>query len=173
MKRLFFALWPDAKTRSRIDAISTKVRQHGLRKYRADNLHCTLVFLGNVEDEVANQLVSEMADIKLAEFSVIFDRISFWPRPKVLCLTCSSQPQRLHDLVDAISDRLNQYPIRLEKRPYRAHITLARRASQNCELVFEPIEWQAQSFALVESVSTENGSEYRVLQQWPLQPVSD
>jgi 2'-5' RNA ligase len=63
---------------------------------------------------------------------------------------------------------ISAFPVRLDQRPFRAHITLARKAQQRPDFDFEPIRLKAYDFALVQSVSTENGVRYHVLASWPL-----
>lgn len=168
MKRLFFALWPDDKSRHHIDQINQKVSLTGIRKLIPDNLHITLVFLGNVEDDIAAAVQKRAAEVIAPPVSLSFDELDFWPKPKVLCLTCCKQPKAIYELVNALTSMVSAYPVRLEQRPYRAHITLARKAWQRPDTEFEPVVINADSFALVESKSTEQGVRYEVLQRWPL-----
>ena len=47
--RLFFALWPSAELRRRLHALALRYqRLHGGRAMRAETLHLTLLFLGEV-----------------------------------------------------------------------------------------------------------------------------
>jgi 2'-5' RNA ligase len=62
--------------------------------------------------------------------------------------------------------------LQIDSQPYTPHITLARHARHVAEIRFEPILWRAETFCLVESCSEPGGVVYRVLQQWPLIPVS-
>lgn len=169
MKRLFFALWPDDETRLQIDALNQSIDMPG-RKLVPENLHITLVFLGNVEDDIAKAIQRDASMIQGSPITLQFDELDFWRRPRVLCLTCHRQPKNLYSLVNALTRMVAAYPVRLDKRPYRAHITLARKAQQRPMKTFRPITVHAREFALVESVSTDNGVKYEVLQTWPLQP---
>ena len=167
MKRLFFALWPDETTRAQIDSLNQQLDGAG-RKLIPQNLHVTLVFLGNVEDDVADAVERLAADIQAAPLELLFDELDYWKRPRVICLTCRRQPDKVYDLVNQLTRMVSSFPIRLEARPFRAHITLARKAQQRPDLIFEPIRLKAKEFALVESVYTENGVRYQVLARWPL-----
>lgn len=167
MKRLFFALWPDDKTRAKIDALNQSIAQPG-RKLVPENLHITLVFLGNVDDAIAEAIQRDAAMIKGSPISLQFDELDYWRRPRVLCLTCHRQPKNLYSLVNALTGMVEAYPVRLDKRHYRAHITLARKARQRPLKQFEPIRVVAEHFALVQSISTQQGVRYEVLETWPL-----
>ncbi|MEK7758301.1 MAG: 2'-5' RNA ligase family protein, partial [Pseudomonadota bacterium] len=49
-QRLFFALWPDPVLQQRLaQAAEALLPRAAGRRVRAENLHCTLVFLGAVE----------------------------------------------------------------------------------------------------------------------------
>lgn len=168
MKRLFFALWPDSPTRRALAAIARRLRGAGLRPVSPGNFHATLLYLGHVEDEVCAALRQQAGEIHAQPFTLVFDTLSFWPGPRVLCLACRRQPEAVHDLVGTLTDMVSAYSIQLDTRPYRAHVTLARKAGESVELVFEPLYWRADSFALVESRSTENGVIYQPLTHWPL-----
>lgn len=167
MKRLFFALWPDAASRSQIDQLNQTLDQPG-RKLVAENLHITLVFLGNVSDEIAAAVQQQAGTISARPFSLTFDEIDYWRRPKVLCMTCQRQPKPLYQLVNALTRMVEAFPLKPDKRAFRAHITLMRKAKSRPKCDFEPIAIDADSFVLVQSVSTENGVRYDVLARWPL-----
>lgn len=167
MKRLFFAIWPDDQSRQQIHALNRAIEQPG-RKLIPDNLHITLVFLGNVDDSVANAVQQRAATIQAKAFTLTFDELDYWRRPRVLCLTCRRQPEAVYKLVNALTEMVEAFPLKLDKRAYRAHITLARKAQQRPDIVFEPVQVKASRFALVESVSTERGVRYYVLESWPL-----
>lgn len=167
MKRLFFALWPDDKSRRRIDQLNQRIEQPG-RRLVPENLHITLVFLGNVDDDIAQAVQQSAANIQGSPISLQFDELDFWRRPRVLCLTCQRQPAKLYKLVNDLTRMVEAFPVKLDKRAYRAHITLARKAQKRPDMAFEPIQITADSFVLVESVSTEQGVRYQVLERWPL-----
>lgn len=169
MKRLFFALWPDTITRQKLDKVNENIDLVGARKLKPGNLHVTLVFLGSVEGNVLDNIVQKVEQINGTSFTFQLDGIEHWHSPKTLCLTAGQQPQALHHLVNALVDIVKQYPIFLHDRPYRAHVTLMRKAKFGYELMFEPITWIAKQFVLVESISTPAGIVYEILESWPLE----
>ncbi|KGM07444.1 2'-5' RNA ligase [Methylophaga thiooxydans] len=169
MKRLFFALWPDDNSREQIAQINQQITFPDIRKLIPDNLHITLVFLGNVDDAIATAVQQRAGDIIAPPISLQFDELDYWVKPKVVCLTCQRQPKAVYQLVNALTAMLTEYPVRVEQRPYRAHITLARKAKQRPELNFSPVVINADSFALVESISTEKGVRYQVRERWLLE----
>jgi 2'-5' RNA ligase len=166
MKRLFFALWPDDETRSQIDHLNQSIGLSGLKKVNRNNLHATLVFLGQVDDKSEATFRLGAEKIKVEPFQLVFDQLVFWKKPKILCLTANQHHPQLLALVNALKNLADQSNIKTEERPYQAHITLARKATHAIKIKIEPVEWQAQSFCLVESCSTPNGVIYKVLHRW-------
>lgn len=168
MKRLFFALWPDQETREKVSKLNRVIRSDRVRKVKPDNVHITLVFLGGVTADQERALIDGAGKIAAEPVDVQFDQLTLWRRPGILSLTCSEQPLPLLNLVAELTKIAVACEIDVDKRPYKAHVTLARKARVKPEIDLQPLRWQADSFALVETVSTETGSHYQVLQSWPL-----
>lgn len=166
MRRLFLALWPTEATRKQVQNITADLHLSPRQRVKADNLHVTLVFIGGIEDELLPAIVQPMADIKAEPFALRFDQLSYWRKPRILCLTCSQFDEVVLKLVADLSAPLAALDIDLDTRPYKPHITLARHVTVKPELGFEPLQWDAESFALVESVSTRDGVVYQPLHAW-------
>ena len=166
MKRLFFALWPNNETRKQIDKINQSISSEGLKRVKCDNLHVTLVFLGNVDAESEAMIRQCMKNISAQPFTIQFDQLSFWRKPRILCLTTQQYDQQLLILLDALKRELEQCGMVMEDRPYKPHITLARKALRLIDMDIQTIKWQVYSFCLVESLSTPDGVHYQVLQRW-------
>ena len=170
MKRLFFALWPDHKTRQSLVQVSHLIRAQAMKVVQPRNFHVTLVFLGNVDDETESLINQGIDDISAKAFDLTFDQLSYWSRPKVLCLTCSHSVTEYVDLAVAVEQRVRDCGLQIDSQPYTPHITLARHVRHVTEISFEPILWRAESFCLVQSCSEPGGVIYEVLKQWPLSP---
>jgi 2'-5' RNA ligase len=165
--RLFYALWPDDQTRQKLARLNKSIETKGFRPVHPQNVHVTLVFLGNVD--VASELLIKrsVADISAKPFVLTFDQLSYWSRPKILCLTCSQLDDEVEMLVDALNREVASCGLQTDTRPYQPHITLARHAKYLPDIKLEPIVWAAESFCLVESCSEPEGVCYKVREQWP------
>ena len=168
--RLFFALWPDEALRS-VLALRLPPLLEGVqgKAQRPDQWHVTLEFLGAVPAD-RQAAVREAADrVEGATFRVVFDLLDHWRRPQVYCLSASSTPPSLARLVAAMRAALQAEGFVPESREYRPHVTLARkvRAAPTGRLD-EPLEWSANRFALVRSVTDPAGSRYEPLHWWNL-----
>ncbi len=169
MRRLFFALWPDDATCNAVSQLSECLEQPGLRKLKPTNLHVTLAFLGNVEEAVIQTLRQRARALKSSPVTLQFDEIDYWPKPRIVCLTCQKQPSSLYQLINGLNHLIQDLPVHRESRPFRAHMTLARKAKYRPQICFTAISMRAKKFALVESVSLVSGVEYRLIESWELQ----
>lgn len=166
MRRLFTALWPNKATRKRVHDIAASLHLSQRQQVKADNLHVTLVFIGAVEDELLPEITQQLAKITAPSFALEFDELSYWRKPRILCLTCSQPPSAAAQLAADIATPLAALGISLDTRPYVPHITLARHVAAAPQSAFEPLLWHARGFTLVESLSTRTGIVYQPLQSW-------
>lgn len=169
--RLFYAVWPDETLRSRLGEVIASLKKSATGKWvRPENLHLTLVFLGDVEATRWPDLGRIAADAVATGFTVVFDRVEFWPWNGIICLGSSETPEALKNLARSLTGRLGEAGFAIESRPYRAHVTLARkgRATKTRLDLPEPITWPAQSFCLVESRREPEGSVYLPWETWAL-----
>jgi 2'-5' RNA ligase len=166
-KRLFFALWPDHRQRDRMrDFISPLAKEIEGRAIDRRNWHITLAYIGEFPEQLIPALQNAASAIVVEPFRLRFDRLEFWPRPKVASVVTRTVPAELQMLVQALNGVLLKAGIVVEERTYRPHITVVRNARP-----FEPlrlaqsaeIEWD--SFRLIESVSQPGGAVYSPIDQ--------
>jgi len=166
-KRIFFALWPDERQRDRLrDQISPLAKLvEGQVVYRG-NWHVTTAFIGSFPVAHIPKLLARAAQIPVEPFRLRFDRVEFWPRPKVASLVAPTVPPELQRLVDAQNALLTDFGVVVEDRTYRPHITVVRGARPfETQRLAQPavVEWTG--FELVESVSQPGGATYHPLKQ--------
>ena len=169
-RRLFFALWPDEALRAAAASrVAALVPRGSGRPQRPDQLHVTLVFLGAVDEAQLTEVEKVGEGVTSTPFVVVFDRLEHWRKPRVLCLGASAVPPALVALVEGLRDALATRHLPTETRPFRPHLTLARKLARlETTPDLEPLLWQAESITLVESVSDAEGSRYEPLASWPL-----
>jgi 2'-5' RNA ligase len=153
MARLFFALWPpedarDALARHAEDA----VKRCGGRPVPAAKIHLTLAFLGSLPPERV-AIAAAVADRVAGDaFVATFDRLGTFVRAGVAWVAPSRPPAALEALAAMLAVQLRESGFALEERPFAAHVTLARRIRGRLDGTLpEPVAWQANAFALVES----------------------
>jgi 2'-5' RNA ligase len=167
VKRLFLALWPDGETRKRCYQILAALDSGLGRQVIAGNLHVTLVFIGMLDKARIKAIQIACDTIRVKAFEISFDRLSYWQRPKIVCLTTQQVPYDLFKLAQDLSDLVNANGIQIDARIYCPHVTLVRKTNKLPHLFFAPIIWPVQSFSLLESVVDENGRVYKVINTWP------
>ncbi len=169
-QRLFFALWPEDALRA---ALGRRVGEltpgHGCPVIR-ENLHLTLAFLGNTATEVRVCLERAADAIRLPRFELTLDRTGYFPRPQVYWLGASHVPRALKDLVTALQSAQRQCGGDPEPRPFRVHLTLARKVRRQPPPADPaPLHWPVARFALVSSRTFPEGPRYHLERTWMLQ----
>jgi 2'-5' RNA ligase len=170
--RLFFALWPGEAVRASLAQFVKTLKQTTTARWvEPENLHITLAFLGEVNDEQL-PLVDRIGDgMDGQSFELKLDRIDFWPTREIVWLSPSSTPAALDNLANGLTAELKRAGFVMENRPYRAHLTIARKAHPGRILsgvLADPIRWNVGSFCLVESHLSRMGPQYRVRKSWNL-----
>ena len=76
-------------------------------------------------------------------------------------------PEALMELVNSLNTDLQRCGYRHEKRPFRVHLTLMRKAFPVKTLPpITPIIWTVEDFCLVRSTIQPNGANYEVIARW-------
>ena len=172
--RVFFAVWPDNGIRDLIVAASRPWQSRfPFRWTSPDKLHLTLAFIGDVGPDRLATLLSLGDTLPAPSFDVSLDSLELWRRPEVLCLAASHTPAALQGFVDRLNAILEAAGFPVEKRPYKPHLTLARRARQRPEPAapLPPFAWRPRHWCLAESRPVDPGSPYRILRSWPLEAM--
>jgi 2'-5' RNA ligase len=154
-RKLFFALWPDNRQRDRLrDVINSVAREVEGKAVDRRNWHVTLAFVGDLPDTRIPELLSRAAEIQVEPFRLSFDRLEFWPRPKLACLTAATVPTELQALVASLDSLLLDFGVSPEERTYRPHITVSRSArSFVTERLAQRTSTDWSGFELIESIA--------------------
>ncbi|MEE4164271.1 MAG: RNA 2',3'-cyclic phosphodiesterase [Woeseiaceae bacterium] len=166
-KRLFFALWPDARQRERLRNIVTAGARHiEGRHVPRGNWHITLAFIGAFPEAKTDELMARSAELPVEPVRLRFDRIEYWARARIACLAPATVPAALERLVAALNELLTEFGHRPEDRQYRPHLTLARAARPFAtERLAQPLTLEWSDFELVESIHEQGGVRYLPLKQ--------
>jgi RNA 2',3'-cyclic 3'-phosphodiesterase len=164
-KRLFFALWPDGRQRDRLrDFVGPVAKQVEGRAVDRRYWHVTLAYIGEFPVDRIGELQDLQQGIAVEPFRLRFDRLEYWPRPKIACLLAPTVPPELDRLVEALKGGIFAAGIEPEQRTYRPHVTVVRNARpfETQRLAQAAVtEWSG--FELIESVPEPGETTYRPL----------
>lgn len=166
-KRLFFALWPTDRQRDWLrDIISPMAKNvEGKATYRG-NWHVTLAFVGDFPEHGIPALQLAASKIEVEPFRLRFDRVEYWPRPKLACLVGATVPPELERLVASLGSTLSEFDVSPESFTYRPHVTVATHArSFETQRLAQPAISEWSEFELIESISQAGTVTYRPLKQ--------
>jgi 2'-5' RNA ligase len=153
-----------------------------IRWISSDNLHITLKFLGEVPEalipKVKKCAEDCISDMGLGSFKLTFSQIGAFPRPKsprVIWCGVEGDTKMLSALVEHLEPKLETLGFQKEKRPYRAHLTIAKVSPEQRGVDFEPYikDYEKTIFAgisvnmisLMQSVLNPFGAVYQCIHQ--------
>jgi 2'-5' RNA ligase len=158
--RLFIALWPDPRMRAALAAQRDAwAWPPGAAPVRDDNLHATLHFLGAV---AAGRVAALRTALALPFERFVLERFEPKLWPGGLAVLEGETPPALAALHARLADALRALDLAVETRPYRPHVTLARRAQRARVPTTRAMAWPVDGYALVASA----GGRYTVLERY-------
>lgn len=171
--RLFFAMWPSNGVRQPIvETLASLSHPVKCRVMQAENLHITLHFIGRVSEPVKECLHAAAQSVNAKAFQLNLDSFGHFRKAKIFWMGCRELPGEALQLHSKLGAALEACGYQPDKRRYSPHVTLMRK----CIIPFPPqydfsIPWLVDQFVLVESVTHQEGVEYRVIEKYPLSPV--
>ena len=141
--RLFIAINFNNDTRSRLLALRDELRgksQEG--NFSApENLHLTLVFLGECDGKQAADTKSALGGLSFEPFDMTVDCVGRFRRQGGdLWWAGLRESKPLSDIQRGLTDRLAAMGFALERRKYSPHVTLGR------EVVTGAVPWEIEPF---------------------------
>ena len=169
-KRLFLALWPDEAVRQKLSALlqnSDSLLLASGSPVKAENLHLTLLFLGDVSHADTINLVTALDSVSLNPFTLSVNRWGHFAKPGILWLGVTEIPDALKQLYKQLQILVPKTVKGVSTKDFKPHITIIRNINYLPEVIdFKSIKWEINGFSLVESKLRPEGVEYTVLHQW-------
>jgi 2'-5' RNA ligase len=163
--RLFIALWPGSDLASALHAqCGICTTDPGARVVTPQRVHLTLHFLGAVPRQTLPALANALR-VPFQAFELRFSHCEQWPHGLRVAVPDTAVPplMRLHA---ALGQALQGLGLPVEERPFRPHLTLARRATAPLPTPEgPPLRWPVSGYVLVESQAARGGT-YRVMQAY-------
>jgi 2'-5' RNA ligase len=170
--RLFLAIEPTPEARTAIGDVLSQASgalgsaSSALRWIARENLHLTLQFLGEVDRDRLDALVTSLRPrLMLRPFVVSLDRFGVFPPagpPRTIWLGLGSGVREVSAIYAELGRRLAALKFEPEARPYSPHLTVARVRDEHRgrastvratlgSIAFAVIEWQVTHASLLES----------------------
>ena len=161
--RLFFALWPPREAAEALHEWALRAcRATGGRAARAESIHLTLAFLGDIDAARLPELRALQSSG--GSHSLPIEQARHWARNRIVWAGPKEPPDALRQLVATLNAWLAQREFPAESRPYAAHVTLVRKTRGRGELPALPaVDWPVHEFLLVRSQLSTEGPRYEAL----------
>lgn len=145
------------------------------RRIRAENIHLTLVFVGNVDNHGLQALcraAEEIAKAGKRPFELVLQETGYWKHNHIAYAAPRDIPLALEELVGILREAIESAGFSAEERAYKPHVTLMRDAtcsplSRTMEAI-RPVVWKVHEWLLVKSEQTGGGLVYSPIGRWPL-----
>jgi len=127
--RLFIAVNFPAEIKAAIAKIRDSIKEAAFRGNftLTENLHLTLVFLGECDPQQTEAVKSVLDETKFSEFSFSLDKVGYFKRDGGDTWWIGLKENKsISALQSDLSERLRQKGFILEKRKYLPHITIGR-----------------------------------------------
>jgi RNA 2',3'-cyclic 3'-phosphodiesterase len=185
--RLFVALAIPGSVREKLAGLMQQMRSIApeLKWVRAENLHITLKFIGEVEAERLDPIIAALTGAAsgapasaAAPLALEFRGVGFFRKRHLLVLFATLEASSsLQSLASEIDRRLATVGIAAEQRAFTPHATLARSDASNLLVKLRPFidenssrslgSFPAHEFHLIQSKLKSTGAEYTTLQSFP------
>jgi 2'-5' RNA ligase len=168
--RAFFALVPDEAVRLQFLALAREVaRRSRGRSISGEHVHLTLAFLGDVPTQSLESIRDIGEAMPRTGASLAFDTLGAWRASGVAWVAPSVLPSALGTLHARLYAALTEAGFALENRPFRPHVTLARRCVQpHPRQQSTPIHWPVRKLSLIGSELRADGPVHTTLAEWTL-----
>jgi len=178
-KRLFIAINLQDDIKQEIanlihDLKNLNRKSTNIKWVKAENLHLTLQFLGSTDEDLVDpitKVINETAqDLEQVDFQL--GGINAFPNlhnPRVIFL--SLKGEKLPKIVDfqlRLAKNLEKLGINIEKRPWKAHITVGRVKGHNSHKIdlnrqIQPLQGQIKAVDLMQSQLMPDGPVYSIV----------
>lgn len=185
MKRLFIGISVDDRIKEKLLLILKELEKLSLKGKiePIDNIHLTLKFLGNTDENkipLLNQILKSISE-KYPSFIIKLKGFGFFPNaknPRIFWISTEEDSKIVFQLQNEIENKLSEIGYERENRPFRTHFTLMRiKSSYNIDklidkinefnkIIFDPME--VKCFHLYESILKPQGAEYIILKDFHL-----
>ena len=160
--RCFFSVVPDAASRLQIESWRRRCWPTLERPVAAQNFHLTLAFVGDIDQGQLQVLEEVMDACPVPQFNLTLNDVGYWSDSSVLWLAPVQPPEALMTLARRCASAANKAGVRVSRRRYQPHLTLARRVTlpPAPPLMEADFQFQVSGFLLQQSILDKQGARY-------------
>ncbi len=183
--RCFVAVKAGEAVRRKLAEVQAALRRADadVRWVDEENLHLTLKFLGEIEEEEAGRLAGLLKEesARWPRMELEYAGVGNFPEhgaPRIVWAGCTGDVARLAGLAGAVERAAEKIGVPREGRPFVAHLTLGRvKSARNAKRLLAAIEAQRRvpvgkdavaEFVLFRSTLTPEGPVYEPVEAFPL-----
>ena len=169
--RVFIAIEVPEELKKKISELQKELNIDGIKLVEKENLHITLKFLGNVDEDKVDEIKKMLSSIKFENFTIKLNKIGVFPNDnyvRVVWIGCDSK--ELSKLGEDINDALAPM---FAKEKFSAHLTIARVKLKmelnqflNRHKNDEFGDFVCSEFKLFKSELTKEGPKYTIIEQF-------
>jgi len=170
--RCFLAIELDEDIKEKLEELKSHFKMKGIKLVEKDNLHITVKFLGNIDEEMVEKIKN--LDLSIEPIKSDVKGMGVFPNEnyiRVIWLGATN----LVDLFKEIDEKLSDIGFKKE-REYVPHVTIGRvKFIENKKALKDKIEkhrkidigeFEVRSIKLMKSTLTPNGPIYEVIKEW-------
>ncbi|MDY6881340.1 MAG: RNA 2',3'-cyclic phosphodiesterase [Desulfatiglans sp.] len=131
--RTFLAFELPDEIKSIVATVSGEMRHSPIdvRWVKADNIHLTVVFLGNTPSEELEAIGKTVAGVcmKYGPFKVLLSGTGIFSNrlnPRILWFALAGDLNRMAHFRNTLQKKLGPFGVKQEKRPFKPHLTVGR-----------------------------------------------
>ena len=181
-KRVFIGIPIGATIRPLLDVLKSKFPKYSekIKWIPSENIHLTLRFVGNISVENITGFIRSLeTEIIQNKFEMVIESNGVFPSshsPRVLWLGIKRCAEELLSLHTQIETSLGKITAKNPELTFTPHITIAKIPQKFVKIdilpflntVYSPIELDVNSICLFESQLFQEGTKYRILNEFPL-----
>lgn len=118
----------DSTVRDSIKKIQSSLKI-AAKPVEVQNMHFTLLFLGEISEDMAQKVLSQLKTIEFSSFDIGFEGVGAFPKPKfprVVWVGIDGEgAKRLVELAKAVEDKLVPLGF-VPDKPFKPHVTIFR-----------------------------------------------
>lgn len=149
---------------------------------RAEKLHLTLKFLGEIDEKQLMDLekIVEQTARKIKKFNIGLAGTGIFPdlrKARVLWIGVTDKDKVLPEIFELLNTELTKLGFQRENKAFRPHLTIARLrepeksrslAERHLAEKFEPVEFEVAEIVIYESRLLPTGSKYSIVSKFEL-----